>query len=114
MIEIYYNGQCSKSREALSYLEKAGVEFKVVSYLTDAPSVRDLEVLVGQLRCKAHDLIRTKEPIYLERYEGKDLTDEEWLIVIHEHPILLQRPIIVNGDRATIARSAEAIQRSLS
>ena len=53
--------------------------------------------------------LRTTEKVYLEKFKGKDLTYEEWIIAMHENPILIQRPIVVNGDRAVIARTDDAL-----
>lgn len=110
MIKIYHNNSCSKSRTALKALTESGKPFEVIEYLSDTPSIAELKEIVQKLRCTPHDLIRTNEAIYLEKYKGKTLTDEEWLIAMHENPMLIQRPIIVDGDKAVIARSEDSIK----
>ncbi|MFD0941868.1 arsenate reductase (glutaredoxin) [Pedobacter boryungensis] len=113
MLIIYHNNSCSKSREALKALTKSDEEFQIVNYLEDIPSVVELKNILQKLGCKPHDLIRTNEKVYLEKYKGKELTDEEWIIAMHENPILIQRPIVVNGDRAVIARTDDALDEIL-
>jgi arsenate reductase len=76
MITIYHNNRCGKSRSALSLLEESGQKFQTVEYLKDIPTIEDLKAIIKKLKIKPHDLIRTKEAIYLENYKGKDLTDE--------------------------------------
>jgi arsenate reductase len=98
MIKIYYNNSCSKSRNALTTLKGRNLEFKLINYLENTPSIAELKEIIVKLQCKPHDLIRTNEAIYQANFKGKEFTDEEWLQVMHNYPILIQRPIIVNGD----------------
>jgi arsenate reductase len=107
MITIYHNKSCSKSCHALEQLKQNGEQFEIIEYLEDIPSIDDLKTIVKKLQCKPHDLIRINEPIYLQKFIGKNLTDEEWIAAMHENPILIQRPIVINGDKAVIARSVE-------
>jgi arsenate reductase len=109
MLTIYHNSSCSKSRTALKTLTQGDEEFQIINYLEDVPSVDELKTLLHKLGCKPHDLIRTTEKVYQEKYKGKELTDEEWIIAMHENPILIQRPIVVNGDKAVIARTDDAL-----
>lgn len=107
MITIYHNNRCGKSRNALSILQEKNIPFKVVEYLKDIPTVEELKTILKKLKLKPHDIIRTKEPVYIEKYKGKTLTDEEWLQVIHQNPILIERPIVINGNKAIVARPPE-------
>lgn len=112
-IIIYHNNSCSKSRTALKEITQSGEAFAVVNYLETIPSVTELKALLAKLDLKPIDIVRKTEKIYLENFKGKELSDEEWITVLHENPILIQRPIIVNGDKAVIARSEEAIDSIL-
>jgi arsenate reductase len=108
---ILYNGRCSKCRGALDLLKQRGVAAEVVEYLAAPPSVADLERYSRLLRLPALQMMRTDEPRFTEL--GLKTTDQrteaEWFRLIHENPILLQRPIVVIGDRAVIARPAERV-----
>ncbi len=109
MITIYHNQNCSKSCSALTALQAQGKAYQVVEYLNDVPSVEELKAIVEKLQCAPHDLIRTNEQVYLEKFKGKDLSDEEWIVAMHENPILIQRPIVVDGDQAKVVRTSEAL-----
>ncbi|RZJ71688.1 MAG: arsenate reductase (glutaredoxin) [Flavobacterium sp.] len=111
MITIYHNNSCTKSRIALAELTKSGEEFEVVNYLEQTPSIEELKEIIAKLGIKPHELIRVTENIYKENYKGQNLTDEEWIAVMHQHPILIQRPIIVSGAIAVIARSDEELDK---
>ncbi|RZL33195.1 MAG: arsenate reductase family protein [Pedobacter sp.] len=108
-IKIYHNNSCSKSRAALKEITQSGEVFEVINYLETLPSIAELKSILDKLKLKPFDIVRKTEKIYLEEFKGKELSDEEWIKVLHENPILIQRPIIVNGDKAVIARSEEAI-----
>lgn len=110
-IKIYHNNSCSKSREALKAITQSGNEFEVINYLQEVPSVDELKIILAKLQLKPIDIIRKTEKIYLEKFKGKDLTDEEWIVVLHENPILIQRPIVVDGETAVIARSEEELDK---
>ncbi len=110
-IKIYHNNRCSKSREALKAITQSGNEFEVINYLVDVPSIADLATIIAKLNIKPLDLVRKTEKLYLENFKGKDLSDQEWIVALHENPILIQRPIVVNGDLAVIARSEEELDK---
>lgn len=113
MITIYHNNRCGKSRCALELLEESGKKYEVVEYLKEVPSVEEFKSLIKKLKIRPHDLIRTKEAVYLEKYKGKNLTDEEWIKAMHENPILIERPIVVNGNKAVVARPPEKVREVL-
>lgn len=109
MIKIYHNTRCGKSRCAIQLLEEKGATFEVIEYLKTVPTKAELTAIIGKLGIKPLDLIRKKEPIFLDNYKGKTLTDEQWIDAMLEHPILIERPIVVNGDKAVVARPAELL-----
>jgi arsenate reductase len=111
MIKIYHNNSCSKSREALKALVQSGSEFEVINYLDEVPSIAELKSILAKLQLKPIDIVRKTEKIYLEKFKGKSLTDEEWITALHENPILIQRPIVVDGDLAVVARSEEELDK---
>ena len=113
MITIYHNNRCGKSRSALCILEEQGKKIKTVEYLKDVPTVEELKSILKKLKMKPHDIIRTKEAVYLEKYKGKNLSDEQWLQAMHENPILIERPIVINGNKAVVARPPEKVNEIL-
>lgn len=106
---IYHNSRCSKSRCALQKLEDEGKEFTVVEYLKTPLSEAEIAELVVKLGIKAEDLIRKTEAIYKEEFKGKNLTEAEWIAAMAKYPKLIQRPIIVKGEKAVIGRPEENI-----
>lgn len=111
MITIYHNTRCGKSRTALKMLEEANAQVAVIEYLKTPPSADDLRRLLQMLAMKPLDLIRTKEPVFQENYAGKTLSDEEWIEAMVAHPILIERPVVVLGDKAWVARDAETLEK---
>lgn len=109
MIEIFHNNRCSKSRCALQYLEDSKLEFKIVHYLQDVPSVDKLSGLIKKMGIKPIDLVRKNESIYKEQFKNKSYSDAEWLQILHENPILIERPIVIQGNKAIIARPPELV-----
>lgn len=114
MIQIYHNNRCTKSRQALQELESSGQAFEVMYYLETPPSKIQLEELIRKLDIKPFELIRKGEKTYTENYKGKTLSDSEWIDVMVENPILIERPIVVSGDKAVVARPTERIRELLS
>jgi arsenate reductase (glutaredoxin) len=101
---IYHNPSCSVCRETIGLLVEKGCTFQLREYLTDPPTQEELRELLKKLNCKAFDIIRTKEPLYKDNYEGKDLTDAEWIRILSENPVLIERPIVISGNHAVIGR----------
>ena len=106
---VYYNPRCSKCREAVELLEENKCSFEIRKYLENAPSVAELEALLKLLKCKPLDIVRKKEPLFLEKYEGKKMSDNKWLKVLSENPILIERPIVIDGKKAVIGRPPELV-----
>lgn len=107
---IFHNNRCSKSRGALSILKEKGINPDVRYYLEEPPSTTELEGLLKKLKLKAVDLVRKNEPLYKENYKDKEYSEKEWLTILSENPKLIQRPIVINGDKAVIARPIERVE----
>lgn len=101
---IYYNPDCSKCSSALDLLKENNCAVEIRNYLENPPSVEELRSLVTKLRIHPFDLVRTTEPLFTERFQGQDLSGEEWLFILSMHPVLIQRPIVIDGERAVIGR----------
>jgi len=109
MITIYHNNRCSKSREGLGLLQNSGEEFKIINYLTDIPTKTELKKIVALLNIKPIDLIRKNEAIWKEHYKTQDLTGNQVIQAMVKYPKLIERPIVINGDKAVIGRPPNKI-----
>ncbi len=102
---MYHNPDCSKSRETLQLLRDNDREPQIVEYLENPPDESELRRIIGLLGVSARDLLRTTEAVYHDAELDDDTISEDELIeAICEFPALLQRPIVVAGDRAVIGR----------
>ena len=110
-ITIYHNPRCSKSRQTLAIVEERGYRPEVVLYLNDPPSVEQLDGFCRALGKEPLDIMRVKESRFgelgLSRKDSR--SRNEWLRLIHENPILLERPIVVRGGKAAIGRPPENV-----
>ena len=109
MIKIYHNTRCSKSREACSILAEKGLDAEIIEYLKTPPTALQIKELLAILKIPAEQLVRKGEPLYKEKFSGKTLTEAQWIKALAENPILIERPIIVNGKKAVIGRPPEKL-----
>lgn len=109
-VSIYHNPRCSKSRQTLGLLQEKGIEPEIVLYLETPPDAATIRALVARLGLtSARDLMRRGETVYKE-LGLKDVTDEDALIqAMADNPILIERPIVLNGDKARIGRPPEGV-----
>jgi arsenate reductase len=108
-ITIYHNARCSKSRDVCDLLVKKKIKAEVIEYLKTPPTQKEIKALLKMLGIRASELVRTKEPLYIEKYEGKKFTEAQWVKILSENPILIERPIIVKGNKAVIGRPSEKV-----
>ncbi len=110
-ITLYHNPRCSKSRQTLQLLEERGIQPEIIRYLDQPPTVAELDGLLAKLGLEdPRQLMRKKEAEY--KALGLDdpaLERQALLEAMHSHPKLIERPIVVNGDRARIGRPPEAV-----
>jgi len=112
-IVVWHNPRCSKSRNGIRYLDEKGVEYEIRRYLDEAPTKEEIRDLLKKLRMQPRELMRTKEKIYRE-LGLKEVEDEEKLIeAMAEHPKLIERPVVIRGDRAVVARPETKIDELL-
>ena len=116
MLSIYHNPRCSKSRETLALIEAHGTPVDVVLYLQTPPSVDTLLAILHKLDRPVLDMLRPKEATFNElALSLKDeRTDREWLQLVHEHPVLLERPLVVSERTAGIGRPPENVNALLA
>lgn len=109
MLKIYHNIRCGKSRCALQILEKSGQPYEVVEYLKNPPTETELRNLLVLLDKKPLELIRQKEPVFQEQFKGKTFSEEEWIKIMIDNPILIERPIVVFDGKAWVAREEQSL-----
>ncbi len=110
-VTLYEKPTCSKCREVKRVLTEQGVEFERINYIEQPLTADELRDLLQRAGLKPTDVLRTKEAAYREFVAGKNLGDDELLEVMAAHPELLQRPIVVKGDRAVLARPVENLKK---
>jgi len=107
MIQVLHNPRCGKSRSCVAFLEESGKEFEVIKYLVDVPTVEELRSIIKKLGITPIALVRQKEPVWIEKFKGQTLSDEEIINAMVQNPILIERPIVISGEKAIIARPIE-------
>lgn len=113
-ITIYQKPTCTTCRQVYTALRDAGVDFEAVDYYTDPIPKAKLRELLRKMKMSASELLRTKEEIYRTlRLGERDLSDDQLVDVMAEHPDLIQRPIVEKGARAILARPAERLKEIL-
>lgn len=100
---------CSKSCAVLDLLQQQPEALMIQEYLDNVPSKDELIDLLILLQLKPLELIRRNEPIFQGKFKDLILTDTEWIDIMLEHPILIERPIVVKGDKAVIGRPIEKV-----
>ncbi|HEX9985599.1 MAG TPA: arsenate reductase (glutaredoxin) [Thermoanaerobaculia bacterium] len=108
-----HNPHCSKSRAALELVRDARVELPLREYLQDPLSVDELRRIVALLGVRPIDIARRGEPQFAALGLGDDTPDDEVLRAMAEHPILIERPIVVRGGRAVVGRPPETVREIL-
>jgi len=108
-MEIYHNPRCRKSRETLELLKSKGQNPEIVLYLETPPGEKELKAILKKLGIKAEQLLRKGEAIYKEHYKGKTLTEAEWIKAMTKYPKLIERPIVINGNKAALGRPPEQV-----
>jgi arsenate reductase len=108
-MKMLHHPYCTKSCAALEFLKSSGLNAEVMDLTKNKPTKEFLSDLLKKLGIPAFELVRTSESVYQKKFEGKILSESEWIDAIVAHPILLQRPIFIEGDRAVIGRPVERV-----
>jgi arsenate reductase len=110
MTTIYHNPRCSKSRATLELLSENGIDPEIVLYLESPPDTETLKSITEKLGCSMDKIIRKGEALYKELGLSQSNFDEQYLRnTVSQNPILLERPIVVNGNKAAIGRPPENV-----
>ena len=113
-MKIYHNPRCSKSRQTLEIIKKTKKEFEIVEYLKDSLSISELELIIEKLGITAVELVRKNELIWKENYKGKNLSDKEIVRAMIENPKIMERPIVVNGEKAVLGRPPKNVLKIIN
>lgn len=108
-MEYIHNPRCSKSRQALALLEDKNINPDIRLYLNNSLSKDELKGILKKLNVEASSIIRKGEKDYKENFKGKDLSEEEWIDAMIKYPKLIERPILVNGEKAVVGRPPENV-----
>ena len=108
--QIYHNPRCSKSRQTLSLLEENGIAPEIILYLETPPTASELKTILNKLGLSARDIIRKGEKLYKElELNDENLPEDALLTAMAAHPILIERPIVVNEQKAKLGRPPESV-----
>ena len=109
-ITIFHNHRCSNSRGALQILRDRGIEPNIVDYIATPLTAPDLSELVAHIGVPVRDLLRTKEALYQELgLDNPAVSDAQIILAVAEHPVLLNRPIVVTPKGAKLCRPPETV-----
>lgn len=107
---IYHNPRCTKSRQALQLLQEKNIEPEIIEYLQHPPSKKRLKELLAMLHMSARELMRKTEIEYKELgLDDKSLTETQLIAAMVENPKLIERPIVINKNKAIVGRPPEKI-----
>ncbi|MDH5655980.1 MAG: arsenate reductase (glutaredoxin), partial [Spirochaetia bacterium] len=101
-MKILHNPRCSKSRQALTALQEKGAEIEIVEYLKNPPSAAALKKILKLMGKKPEEIIRKNEALFKEKYKGKTFKDDEWIKILAENPVLIERPIVYTEKKAVL------------
>ncbi|MDR6156967.1 MULTISPECIES: ArsC/Spx/MgsR family protein [Chryseobacterium] len=110
LVKVLHNGNCSKSNAVLEYLDENGVPFEIINIVEEPLSVQEIKTVLKKLNQNVFHIIRKNEKLYLEKYAGKNLSEEEWIQILSENPSLIQRPILIKGSVAMLGRPVENVK----
>lgn len=113
---IYHNPRCTKSRETLDRLRKAGIEPKVIEYLKSPIPHSELDKLLKQMKLSPEQIVRKNEERYrdLELESNPPKTRSAWVKLLADNPVLIERPIVTDGTRAILGRPPENVDDLIS
>lgn len=108
-MKYYHNSRCAKSREGLALLKEKGIDPEVIEYMKEPLRPDELDQLLAKLGISAEALVRKKEKTWKEEFKDKELTEDELILAMIEHPNLMERPILEKGEKAVVGRPTEKL-----
>ncbi|PCH66295.1 MAG: arsenate reductase (glutaredoxin) [Bacteroidetes bacterium] len=112
-MKIYHNPRCRKSRETLSIIQDKGIDIEIVEYLKEPPTNEELVAVLKKLKMSAEAIIRKGESVFKDNYKGKIFSEGEWIEVLIKNPVLIERPIVIKGDKAVLGRPPKNVLKLL-
>ncbi|WP_339897042.1 arsenate reductase (glutaredoxin) [uncultured Gilvimarinus sp.] len=110
MLSIYHNPRCSKSRQTLTLLQEQGLTPEIIKYLDTPPTPAELSEVINKLKIRPRELLRTQEADYKTlKLTDSSLSDTQLISAMCRHPKLIERPIVINGNRARLGRPPEQV-----
>lgn len=109
MIKLLHNNSCSKSRCVFDYFNDNNIDYELIDIVNEPLSEIEINTVLKKLGTRVNDLVRTNEKIFVENYKDKDLSDDELLKLLENHPELIQRPIVIKNSLAVIGRPLEKV-----
>jgi arsenate reductase len=106
---VYEKPTCTTCRKLFALLAERGIDAERIDYQVKGLTEAEIRDLLAKANAGPRDVLRTGEPAYAEHVAGRDLSDDELIALMAEHPELVQRPIVVRGDRAVLARPVERV-----
>ncbi|SDI77893.1 arsenate reductase [Chryseobacterium taeanense] len=110
LVKVLHNGNCSKSKAVLEYLDENGVPFEIINIIEEPLSPLEIKTVLKKLNQSVFDIIRKNEKLYIEKFANQDLSEEEWIQILAENPSLIQRPILIKGSVAMLGRPIENVK----
>lgn len=110
MLQILHNPRCGKSRACLAFVKETNLPFEIINYLENPLSAEELKIVIKKLGIKPLELVRQKESKWIDHYKGKILSDEDVVFALAKYPILIERPLIINGNKAIIGRDIDKLK----
>lgn len=113
MLTILHHTECSKSRNAIQFLENLGLNFETRLYVENPLNEKEIEELLEMLNLGIHEIIRKNETTWIQKFSSKTYSRNELISILANYPDLLQRPIVIKDRKAVIARPTENIEQLL-
>lgn len=113
MLQILHNPRCGKSRTCLAFLDNSKEEFEIRNYIQNPLNQAELKELIQKLGIKPIELIRQKETVWITHFKDKTLSDAQVIKALADYPILMERPIVIKGNKAIIGRELEKLAKFL-
>jgi arsenate reductase (glutaredoxin) len=108
-LTLLHNPRCRKSREALALLDERKISYEACLYLVHPPDKTFLKNLIAKAGGDPLNIVRKEESYFKEHLKGNQYSVSEWVDILHEHPVLIQRPILISDDKAIVGRPPENI-----
>lgn len=108
-MKIYHNPRCSKSRETLQLIKDANAVIEIIDYQKAVITKKELEGVLMKLNMSPQQIVRKGEALYKSKYKDKKFSKEEWIQILIENPILIERPIVIKGNKAVLGRPPENV-----